>query len=115
MGILKRREYKEQKSIADGPYVAVIKSVVVKQGNYGEYLDITLKLSKEGVEKRAILDTWVGERNLTRKLVDALGIEDWEHATEKDFIGKACIVVLKTVKKRDGREVQKVVDFLPID
>lgn len=115
MGIFKRRVVSEQKKVNDGPYVAVVKSVTVKQGKYGEYLDITLKLSQNGVERRAILDTWVGERNLTRKFVDALGIEDWEHATEKDIVGKACIVVLKTVKTKDDREIQKVVDFLPID
>lgn len=112
MGVFKKRERREMNNnLADGFYVAVVRNVAVKQGRYGEYLEVTFGIGANGITRRAILDTWVGEKNLTRQFVDALKIEkDIEEIEEKDLLGRVVIVELKTVEGKRGK-FQKIVSF----
>lgn len=112
MGVFKRREERmNNKKLEDGFYVAVIRRVAVKQGRFGEYLEVTFGIGANGITRRAILDTWVGERNLTRQFIDALKIEkNIEEIEEKDLIGRVVVVELKTVEGKKGK-FQKIVSF----
>lgn len=113
MGIFKksRTEKKGRQVLSDGNYIGIVKSVMVKEGKYGEYLEVTFSVGGNGIEKRVVLDTWVGERNKTRRFLEALGIRNnFESVEEKDLIGRYCVIELKTVEKA-GRKVQIIVDF----
>jgi len=109
--LFRRSNMRESKRLEDGAYVAVIKSVRLVQGKYGEQLEVVFKVGGNGVERRGYLPAWVGERNITKRFLDALKIEkDIEEIEESDLVGKALVIVLKTVES-GGRLVQRVVDY----
>ncbi|MGB9622740.1 MAG: hypothetical protein ACPL07_02735 [Candidatus Bathyarchaeia archaeon] len=111
MGVFKKRTERSIGNIEDGWYFAVVKSVRVVNGRYGDRLEVRFQIFNTDIERRCWLDTWVGQKNLTRRFVIALGLLDkFEELEEKDMIGKIVEIELKTVES-NGKTFQKVVDI----
>ena len=111
MGVFQRSKRVETGKLEDGWYFAVVKGVRVVNGRYGDRLEVRFQIFNTDIERRCWMDTWVGQKNLTRKFVAALGFLDkFEEVEEKDMIGKIVEIELKTVES-NGKTFQKVVDI----
>jgi len=105
------RKRGESKKLEDGTYFAVVKDVQLVNGKYGDRIKVVFQIFNTDIERTAFMDTWVGERNLTRKLVDAVDVQkDLEEITREDLIGKIVNITLQTVEK-GGRSMQRVTDI----
>jgi len=109
MGLFKKRD--ESRRLEDGTYFAVVKDVQVVPGKYGERLKVVFTIFNTDIERTAFMDTWVGERNLTRKFIDAVAVQkDVEEITKEDLIGKIVNIILQT-KEVGGKMMQRIVDI----
>jgi hypothetical protein len=109
MGLFRKRG--ESKKLEDGTYFAVIKDVRLVNGRYGDRIKVVFQIFNTDIERTAFVDTWVGERNLTRRLIDAVDVQkDLEEITREDLIGKIVNITLQTVSK-EGRAIQRVTDI----
>ena len=109
MPLFRRRG--ESKRLEDGTYFAVVKDVQLVNGRYGDRIKVVFQIFNTDIERTAFMDTWVGERNLTRKFIDAVDVQkDLEEITREDLIGKIVNITLQTVEK-GGRSMQRVTDI----
>jgi hypothetical protein len=107
MSLFKKRD--GSKRLEDGTYFAVVKDVQVVPSKFGERLKVVFTIFNTDIERTAFMDTWVGERNLTRKFIDAIGVQkDVEEITKEDLIGKIVNIILQTTEK-GGRVIQRIV------
>jgi flagellar hook assembly protein FlgD len=111
MGVFRKITERSIGKVEDGWYFAVVKGVRVVNGRYGDRLEVRFQIFNTDIERRGWMDTWVGQKNLTRKFVAALGLLDkFDEVEEKDMIGKIVEIELKTVES-NGKTFQKVVDI----
>ena len=109
MGLFRKRG--EGKRLEDGTYFAVVKDVQLVSGRYGDRIKVVFQIFNTDIERTAFMDTWVGERNLTRKFIDAVDVQkDLEEITREDLIGKIVNITLQTVEK-GGRSMQRITDI----